>query len=299
LPYIGRFAPSPTGPLHLGSLYTALASYLDARANRGHWLLRIDDLDTPRIKKGSTASILKTLERFGLCWDGQIYYQSQHIDVYEAALQRLLSGHLLYPCTCSRKQLSDHSQTGNIYPGTCRLLSSEPTSAFALRVKTNLQPISFYDLLQGEIVRNLAQQDGDFIIKRKDQIIAYQLAVVIDDQQQAISHVVRGLDLLYETPKQLYLQQKLGITQPIYAHIPIVTDTLGQKLSKQSHAPAVKQDSPSAVLFKLLQWLKQSPPAVLKNSATHEILSWAILNWKPNKLQGQQSIRTDSLPLDL
>jgi glutamyl-Q tRNA(Asp) synthetase len=289
--YIGRFAPSPTGSLHRGSLYTALASFLDARAQQGRWLLRIDDLDTPRNISGSADTILKTLDIFGLHWDGSVVYQSQHSALYHDHLNNLAKNQLLYPCICSRKTLSSAAAT-DIYPGFCRnTLISPDSAAYALRLKTDDRLITFYDELQGEIAHNLARQHGDFIVKRKDQIIAYQFAVVIDDAEQGVNHVVRGFDLLDSTPKQIYLQQRLGLRTPNYLHVPIIVDEHGYKLSKQTRATAVDLTAPAKVVFELLQLLKQAPPAALQHAPLTELLAWAIAHWQPLLLKNTQLIR--------
>ncbi len=278
LPYIGRFAPSPTGPLHLGSLYTALASFLQARSQQGLWLLRIDDLDTPRNIKGSADSILKTLDAFGLHWDGSVVYQSQTLDVYHEILDQLVKDKLIYPCTCSRKTLTA------IYSGVCRDKQTRPNSPYSLRIKTDNRSISFKDELQGFISHNLAEQHGDFILKRKDQVIAYQFAVVIDDDKQGINHVVRGFDLLESTPRQIYLQQILGLVTPDYMHVPVIIDEQGYKLSKQTRATAVDLKKPHAVIFELLALLKQNPPSELQHAPSTELLNWAVEHWNPAML---------------
>ena len=282
-PYIGRFAPSPTGPLHIGSLYTALASFLQARSQQGLWLLRIDDLDTPRNIKGSGDSILKTLETFGLHWDGRVAYQSQTLDVYHEILDKLANDKLIYPCTCSRKTLT------SVYSGICRNKQTLPDSPYSLRIKTDNRFIAFNDKLQGLMSQNLAD-NGDFILKRKDQIIAYQFAVVIDDYRQHINHVVRGYDLLDSTPRQIYLQQLLGLATPDYMHVPVIIDEQGYKLSKQTRATAVDIKKPHTVIFELLNLLKQNPPGELQNASLTELLSWSIENWNPNLLKNCRAI---------
>ncbi len=219
-----------------------MASFLQARSQQGKWLLRIDDIDTPRNAKGSVDHILKTLEVFGLHWDDSVYYQSRHLDVYEDALHELAENRLIYACTCSRKMLAGthpRQTQSDIYPGTCRDKSPPQHSPHASRIKTDNRIISFQDELQGPITQDLAEQHGDFILKRKDGIIAYQFAVVIDDHRQHINHVLRGFDLLESTPKQIYLQQQLGLVTPQYMHVPIIIDTQGYKLSKQTLAQAV------------------------------------------------------------
>jgi len=286
-PYIGRFAPSPTGPLHLGSLYTALASFLDARHHHGQWRLRIDDLDRFRIVPEASDQILFVLDKLGLHWDGPVYYQSQHIADYHAAIDRLYQNGMLYSCTCSRKKLA---RLGSVYPGFCRKNTTIPPQPYALRIKTDARPIHFIDRLQGEIQQCLPQTTGDFIIKRKDNIIAYQLAVVIDEQQQHITQVVRGLDLLDSTARQLYIQQQLGLSQPEYMHIPLIVDSHGVKLSKQTQAEAVSAQNPGQTLWYLLQKLNQKPPAELKHAPAQDILAWAIPHWQADKLKKIRAI---------
>ncbi|WP_081917875.1 tRNA glutamyl-Q(34) synthetase GluQRS [Methylobacter sp. BBA5.1] len=292
-PYIGRFAPSPTGPLHFGSLYTALAGFLQARSQQGKWLLRIDDLDTPRNAQGSIDHILKTLEIFGLHWDDTVYYQSQHLDVYKDTLHELMENRLVYACTCSRKTLAEANpaQTRpDIYPGICRDKMPPPRTPHSLRIKTDNRIISFQDELQGLISQNLAEQHGDFILKRKDGIIAYQFAVVIDDCRQYINHIVRGFDLLDSTPKQIYLQQQLGLPSLQYMHVPIIIDTQGYKLSKQTLAQAVDLKAPHKLIFELLTLLKQQPPDELKGVEAIELLDWAIAHWDPTPLEKLRAI---------
>jgi glutamyl-Q tRNA(Asp) synthetase len=282
--YIGRFAPSPTGPLHLGSLYTALAGFLQARSRHGKWLLRIDDLDTPRNIKGSADSILKTLDAFGLHWDDSVVYQSQHLGVYDEILDKLAKNKLVYPCSCSRKKLTA------VYSGLCRNKPPPRNSPYSLRIKTDARIISFDDELQGLISHNMALQHGDFILKRKDRIIAYQFAVVIDDDRQQVNHIVRGFDLLESTPRQIYLQQTLGIATPGYMHVPVIIDEQGYKLSKQTRATAVDLKKPEVVIFGLLKLLKQNPPRELQHAPSTEQLSWAIDHWEPALLKNSRAI---------
>ncbi|MEQ1558016.1 MAG: tRNA glutamyl-Q(34) synthetase GluQRS [Methyloglobulus sp.] len=288
--YVGRFAPSPTGPLHLGSLFTALASFLDARSHKGKWLLRIDDLDTPRNKEGSVDAILKTLEVFGLHWDGSVCYQNQHLDKYEDLLHQLEQNQLTYRCTCSRKSLAEMfsgdrlNSKHSVYPGNCRNKAIPARIPHAIRLKVDPCTLTFNDELQGLISHDLAQQHGDFILKRKDGIIAYQFAVVVDDYLQGINHVVRGRDLFEETPKQIYLQQLLGFPTPTYMHVPVIVDQQGYKLSKQTLATAVDTQLPNKILFDLLVLLKQNPPDELGGASINELLDWAIGNWQPDDL---------------
>ncbi len=272
---IGRFAPSPTGPLHLGSLLTALAGFLEARSQQGLWLLRFDDLDTPRNQPGAVDAILTTLETFGLHWDLSVVYQSQHLPDYHDYLNQLVRHEQVYRCRCSRKTLNS-----TIYSGTCREQNISASEAHAVRIKTDQQIIRFTDALQGVIAHDIATQHGDFILKRKDNIFAYQFAVVIDDALAGVNQVVRGCDLLLETPKQLYLQQLLGLAMPRYMHVPIIVDSNGQKLSKQSYAAAVDVNNPEQTLYNLLLLLKQQPPKELSAATVNEILTWAIAHWQ-------------------
>lgn len=283
--YTGRFAPSPTGHLHLGSIYTALASFLDAKAHDGLWKLRFDDLDTPRNVSGAIPSILQTLETFGLYWDGEVDYQSQHLDEYHATLTNLMANEKIYRCQCSRKDLTP------IYAQTCRNQNVSDDVPHSLRIKTDERQIVFNDGLQGQISQNLATQHGDFILKRRDNIVAYQFAVVLDDTRQSVTHVVRGMDLLCETPKQIFLQQVLNLPIPTYFHVPILVNADGQKLSKQTLATAVDVTMPNFVLFRLLNLLKQNPPLELQNASVDEILGWAISHWNLMALKDVKQIR--------
>lgn len=259
-------------------------------------MLRIDDLDTPRNVKGSTDTILKALETFGLHWDGDIYYQSRHLAVYDSIINDLQKNKLIYPCTCSRKALtaSDRGQAQpDIYPGICRDQQIPPDAPHALRIKTDTRVIAFQDELQGLVSHNLAGQHGDFVVKRKDRIIAYQFAVVIDDDLQHVNHIVRGFDLLDATPKQIYLQQLLGFSTPGYMHVPVIVDQQGYKLSKQTQATAVDLIAPHRVIFKLLDLLKQKPPIELQEAPVTELLSWAIEHWNPALLKNTQTVSCD------
>ena len=286
--YTGRFAPSPTGPLHLGSLYTALASFLDAKHHHGQWLLRIDDIDTPRNQQGAVDSILRCLEHFELFWDGEIDFQSQHLETYQSALDQLVKGDYVYACSCNRKQLLAHQ---GIYPQTCRNKQLDLNHDVAIRIKTQNDPVSFADGIQGQICSRLLTEQGDFVIKRKDGFFAYQLAVVVDDYRQGITEVVRGCDLLESTSRQIYLQQVLGYPTPHYSHIPIIVDAQGQKLSKQTQAEAVRPEQAHRTLWGLLEWLNQQPPPELQYASKTEILDWGIRNWRKDQLQQQQTLQ--------
>ncbi|QSA98794.1 tRNA glutamyl-Q(34) synthetase GluQRS [Methylococcus sp. EFPC2] len=287
-PYRGRFAPSPTGPLHLGSLYTALASFLQARARGGIWLLRIDDIDRPRVVPGAADRIRQTLEYFGLTWDGPVTSQSTHLDDYRQALGQLVDRGLTYRCTCSRKQLrmnpGDDGETG-IYLGHCRDATRHPEQAHALRLRAGGRIVAFNDKLQGRYQQDFSREIGDFIVRRRDDVYAYHLATVVDDARSGISEVLRGSDLLAATPCQIILQQELGLPTPDYLHIPVVTDRTGVKLSKQTGAAAVPLARPSATLYRLLTMLRQNPPADLSEAPKEALLDWAIRHWDVSRLK--------------
>lgn len=291
---IGRFAPSPTGPLHFGSLLAALASYLEAKKSQGKWLVRMEDLDKPREMKGAAKDILRTLEAYGLHWDGDVVYQSQRSDLYQSALNQLNVDKRTYECSCSRKEIQDsaiHSQIGiegMIYPGTCREKHITKTP-HAIRVKTLDQNISFEDIIQGYVTQNLAKQIGDFVIKRADGLFAYQLAVVVDDHLQGVTHIVRGADLLDSSTRQIYLQDLLGYQHIQYAHIPAAHNQQGEKLSKQTLAQAILAKDASKNLYQALCFLGQKPPADLGPEKTEQILNWAMDNWDINKVPKQKS----------
>lgn len=291
--YIGRFAPSPTGPLHFGSLYTALAGFLQARSQNGKWLLRIDDLDVPRNIPGAADDILKTLENFALHWDDSVFFQSQNTEAYLAAVNDLTSNGQLFRCICTRKKLAQYRNKypeTAIYPGFCRESNHSPHVAHALRIKANTTSVTFNDALQGEITPHPDEARDHFIIQRRDRVIAYQLAVVIDDFRQNITEVVRGYDLLDSTAKQIYLQQQLGLPTPDYMHVPIITDTQGNKLSKQTFAEAVDDKNPGEILNELLHLLRQNPPDELRRASVNDILSWAITHWNPLPLKKTQAL---------
>jgi len=299
--YVGRFAPSPTGPLHFGSLVAAVASYCDAKANRGKWLVRMEDLDKPREIKGAADEILRTLTTFGFEWDKEIVYQSQRADLYDNALQTLINQGVAYPCTCSRKEIADSAIAsgieGVIYPKTCLKHALKSNTREAFRVVTLNKSIAFMDEIQGEISQNLACDVGDFILKRADGLFAYQFAVVVDDAAQGITHIVRGADLLNSTPRQIYLQQLLGFATPHYAHVPIASNIAGDKLSKQTLAQPISTHHPEQLIFDALSFLGQNPPSEFKNDKSKnatldEILRWAITNWNIANVPKQRQIIT-------
>ncbi len=292
--YVGRFAPSPTGPLHFGSLVAAVASYLQARANSGRWLLRIEDIDPPREQPGASADILRTLEVYGFEWDGSVVFQSGSQAAHEDAIQYLLERQQCYRCSCSRKDLAGVKQgpLGSIYPGTCR--NGTHSADGSIRVRTNNTPIEFHDHLQGHISQQLESESGDFVIKRRDGLIAYHLAVVVDDALQNVTEVVRGIDLMDSTPRQIWLQQLLGLPTPDYAHVPVIVDAQGDKLSKLTHAAPIPDQSPGAILLEALEALNQSPPTSLAGENIGSIWSWATENWQLGKLNGIRAIEKTS-----
>ena len=292
--YRGRFAPSPTGPLHFGSLVAAIGSYLDAKHHQGKWLVRIEDLDTPRTVSGATRDILSTLEAYGLFWDEEVIYQSRRTAAYQDAFEQLRPH--LYPCACSRKEIADSAiKRGDelIYPGTCRGGLPPSKAARAWRVRVDDAQINFSDRLQGNITQNLTSQAGDFIVKRADGLFAYQLAVVVDDAAQGITDVVRGADLLYSTPRQIYLQRLLGLPVPAYMHLPVVLNAQGEKLSKQTLAQPVEKNNAASTLFDTLVFLRQQPPAELRQCTIEEILAWAISHWQPDSLINCRQIKVE------
>ena len=281
-PYIGRFAPTPSGYLHFGSLVAALASYLDARAVGGRWLVRMEDLDRPRCEPGAADTILRQLEAYGLIWDGDVLVQSRRDGAYAAALETLQTQGAVYPCACTRSQLVDapRSHEGEIiYPGTCR--NGLPVGAAARSWRVRVPDVStrFHDRIHGELQQNLAREVGDFVVKRADGLFAYQLAVVVDDAFQGITHIVRGADLLWNTPRQIYLQTLLGLPTPTYAHVPLITNAAGQKLSKQTLAPALLERGRGAVLTQALAVLGHPPPGELTAAGPAELLAWASAHW--------------------
>jgi glutamyl-Q tRNA(Asp) synthetase len=269
--YRGRFAPTPSGRLHLGSLLAALASWLDTRAHRGRWLVRIEDIDPPREVPGAAADILATLRVFGMPPEEPVWYQSQRTEAYEAALAELLARGLAFHCPCSR---SDLESSGGVHRGPCQ--PSDPNRSPAIRLRVPAGRIAFVDRIQGHFEQDLAEEVGDFVLKRADGFYAYQLAVVIDDAAQAISDVVRGADLIDSTPRQLLLQRCLGLPMPSYAHVPVLLDGKGRKLAKSAGDAAVCGTDPLPVLRHLLAWLGQPVPAA---DSAEALLAQAARNW--------------------
>jgi len=293
--YRGRFAPSPTGPLHFGSLVAAVGSYLDAKHHHGTWLVRIEDLDTPRCVAGAATDLLHTLDTFGLHSDEPVLYQSQRTAAYEQALQQLKHDDVVYPCCCTRKEIADsalHGIEGLVYPGTCRTGIPAGREGRAWRVRTNLNPssIEFDDALQGLITQDLEREIGDFVVKRADGLFAYQLAVAVDDAFQGITHIVRGADLLASTARQIHLQRLQGSITPTYLHLPVAVNNNGEKLSKQTLASPVDVAHPVGTLLRVLSFLRQSPPADLANGDLQTVLDWAIQNWDAAKLRRMRTL---------
>ena len=278
--YRGRFAPSPTGPLHFGSLVAAVGSYLEARTRGGEWLLRMEDLDPPRVAAGAAGDILRTLESCGLEWDGPVAYQSARAAAYHSALHRLRSLGLVYPCACSRREIADSAIAGTegpVYPGTCRGGIAAGKSARALRLDTRGASVAFDDALQGRIECRLERESGDFVLYRADGVFAYQLAVVVDDAEQGVTDVVRGADLLASTPRQIYIQKLLELPRTGYIHLPVAVNARGEKLSKQTHALPVDAARPLPALLAALSFLGQIPPRGLETVS--DLWAWAIRNW--------------------
>ena len=278
--YTGRFAPSPTGPLHVGSLIAALASWLDARAAGGRWLVRIEDLDRPRVAAGAADAILHALGHLGLNWDGEVVYQSKRHELYRAALARLAPQ--AYWCGCSRREIADSSlglavDGAPIYPGTCR--AGTVGVKRALRVRVTAESIAFEDRLQGRQTQALERDIGDFVLYRADGLFAYQLAVVVDDAEQGVTDVVRGADLLDSTPRQIYLQRLLGVPTPRYLHVPVAVDSAGEKLSKQTGAQAI--DLSMATVRRALRFLGQPEAGTLAE---------AVRNWNPGLISPRRAL---------
>ncbi len=285
--YRGRFAPSPTGPLHFGSLVAAVGSYLEARTRGGEWLLRMEDLDRAREQPGAADSIPAMLRAYGFEWDGPVVYQGRRSDLYQTALEKLRQAGHTFPCSCSRKEIADSTQTfaaaGDgrdlIYPGTCRNGLAPGKVARAVRVKTGGTAIEFEDAVQGRIRQDIAHEVGDFVLKRADSFFAYQLAVVVDDAEQGITDVVRGADLLDSTPRQIYLQQLLGCATPRYVHLPAAVNAAGEKLSKQTLAAPLEADEAAPQLLKALAFLGHDAPATLAGGDVKNIWQWAQEHW--------------------
>lgn len=293
--YRGRFAPSPTGPLHFGSLVAAVGSYLDARTRGGEWLLRMEDVDRPRNVPGAAEQILATLEAFGFEWDGPVLWQSERDAAYSEALDALRRNGLAYPCGCSRKEIADSAKRpavdgGLAYPGTCRDGLPPGRGERAWRLRVDASDTAFVDRLQGRLAQFLEPDVGDFVLRRADGLFAYQLAVVVDDAFQGITDVVRGADLLASTPRQIWLQRCLGYPQPRYAHLPVAANAAGEKLSKQTLAPALDAAGAAVELVRALRFLGQPAPAELGWALPADVWAWASEHWQFAAIPNQRSI---------
>ncbi len=281
--YRGRFAPSPTGPLHFGSLVAATGSCLEARTRGGEWLLRMEDVDTPRCSSSAADAILRALEACGFEWDGAPVWQSRRGEAYAAALERLKLGGLVFPCACTRRELADSMLAPDgaaIYPGTCRDGLPVGRSARAWRLRVGDARIAFDDAIQGPVASDLATDAGDFVLLRADGLFAYQLAVVVDDAEAGITDVVRGADLLQSTARQILLQQCLGVATPAYAHLPVAVNAAGEKLSKQTLARPLDVGRPAPSLVAALDFLGQAPPPELAAADVATVWAWAVANWR-------------------
>lgn len=297
-PACGRFAPSPTGDLHLGSLTSALGSYLSARAAGARWLVRMEDLDRTREVVGAADRILRTLEQFGLEWDGPVVYQSRRTGLYEAALDRLRADGRVFACSCSRAQLRQLARTSDgepVYPGTCRRGTAPGRLPPAMRFRLDdaAAVVTIEDRLQGTYVQDVGRAVGDFVVRRRDGFHAYQLAVVVDDAQQGVTEVVRGCDLLDNTPRQVLLQRALGLPRPDYAHLPVVTEPDGSKLAKRRRSVPLDPARAPALLHTALVLLRQSPPPGLRSASVATLCDWARRHWTPAPLE-----RVSAVPLD-
>jgi len=292
--YRGRFAPSPTGPLHFGSLVAAVGSYLDARHNDGEWLVRIEDLDPPREVPGASRQILETLEQYGFAWDGPVTYQSGREEFYLQVLAALRREGLTYRCDCSRKEVAERARQlalpPGVYPGTCRTRQVGHGQQHAVRLLTEGQKVIFEDGQQGLIEQDVSKEVGDFVLRRADGLFAYQLAVVVDDAQQAITHIVRGSDLLSSTPRQIVLQRLLGYPTPHYRHLPVATNARGQKLSKQTFAPALENHNPLPSLWEALRFLGQQPPEEILEGELNSFWRWAVSHWQADAVPRKLSL---------
>ncbi|MCL2344306.1 MAG: tRNA glutamyl-Q(34) synthetase GluQRS [Desulfobulbus sp.] len=299
--YRGRFAPSPTGPLHFGSLVAAVGSALDARSQGGEWLLRMEDVDTPRNVPGAADDILRTLAAFGFEWDGPVLWQSRRRDAYAAALEHLCQAGWAYACACSRKEIADSATRpavdgGLAYPGTCRNGLPPGRAARAWRLRVTDEETAFTDRVQGRQTQRLERDVGDFVLRRADGLFAYQLAVVVDDAWQGVTDIVRGADLLDSTPRQIGLQRCLGYPQPRYAHLPVAANAAGEKLSKQTRAPVLDRNRAAAELVRALHFLGQRAPVELALSRPAEVWDWARQHWDFTALPRQRSIALANFP---
>lgn len=292
VPPAGRYAPSPTGALHFGSLVAALASYLQARSRGAAWYMRMEDLDPYREVEGAADDILRTLEAYGLTWDGPVLYQSTRHSAYKASMADLFASGAVFECGCTRREARTGplGEEGPIYPGTCRQGLAPGRSARTLRVRVDTEQVRFRDGIFGLIEQNPARDVGDFVIRRADGHAAYQLAVVLDDAWQGVSEVVRGADLLSSTPRQMLLQSLLGLPVPSYWHMPLLVANDGRKLGKSRTAPPVQRDRVVPTLIKALRVLGQEPLNELEGETRDGVLSWALTNWDPQQIPRLRTI---------
>ncbi|HYM34847.1 MAG TPA: tRNA glutamyl-Q(34) synthetase GluQRS [Steroidobacteraceae bacterium] len=289
--YVGRFAPSPTGPLHFGSLIAAVGSYLQARVAKGRWIVRMEDIDQSRIVPGADEQIIRTLAAFGFEWDDEIIYQSNNLYRYSEVISKLEQDGKIYPCSCSRALIASSDEQR--YPGTCRNGVTRPNEPVALRFRVESGSVEFVDALQGLYAEDVTTTSGDFIVKRRDGHIAYHLAVVVDDADQGITEVVRGADLLSSTPRQILLQRALRMPTPMYCHLPLAIDGEGKKLSKSAQSVPIDPAQASEVLWRALTFLRQAPPSELRSAGLVEIWGWAKQHWN---LQSLRQVKSDSAP---
>jgi len=296
--YRGRFAPTPSGPLHFGSMIAAIGSYCDARAHGGDWHVRIDDIDTPRVVSGCADDILRTLEQFALEWDGYPVYESHNIDAYHSALHTLRVTGSLFACACSRQEVARSSIIGidgPIYPGTCRDGLPPGRSGRALRLRVNEgTTITFDDLLQGQISQDLATAVGDFVIYRADGIFSYHLTCAVGDAHQQVTHIVRGADLVDSTPRQVHLQHLLHLATPAYLHLPVATNARGEKLSKQTHAAPVDAAQAAPTIYAVLRFLGQQPPQEMVRWSAVDAMQWAVSAWRRDNVPPLAAIEITS-----
>jgi len=281
--YRGRLAPTPSGPLHFGSIVAAVGSYLEARTRGGEWHLRIDDLDPPRVVPGAVDSILHCLEQLGFEWDGPVIYQSQRTPAYHAALHQLRQRGLVYPCACSRKDIAEHAVMGvegRMYPGTCRDGMPAGREARAVRLRTTGARVEFDDAVLGPQTRDIAHEAGDFVLYRADGVFAFHLASAVDDGELGMTDIVRGADLLKSSARQIYVLGLLGLPVPRYAHLPIAVNASGEKLSKQTQAEPIDPRQPARVLVPALRFLGQAPPQELSGVNIRVLWDWATTNWR-------------------
>jgi glutamyl-Q tRNA(Asp) synthetase len=300
---VGRFAPSPTGPLHFGSLIAAVGSYCLARRKGGKWLLRMEDLDPPRVVPGAADEILSALENLGLFWDGEVVWQSQRTEAYIEAVERLRQKGLVFDCVCSRKEIllsAPHpGEDGPIYPGTCRTGLRPGRKPRALRIEVSKEQICFCDGVFGHLQQVLSEAVGDFVLRRADGLFAYQLAVVVDDEAEGVNQVVRGADLLSSTPRQIFLHACLGNPVPEYVHLPLVMGSNGKKISKRHGIVRLDSEHNAARLIaQALNFLGQAIPGCLQGAPPTELLSWAIQNFDQNRIPvAPEGIILDDSPI--